>query len=296
MRKWDGIEAFIAVVRHGSFTAAAEALNVSASHISRCVSELEAQLATPLIYRTTRRIRLSEAGESYFSQCQALLDGFVSAENNLRAHQHEPSGQLKISCATTFGERFIVPLLPEFLRTYPKLSLDLHLSNERVDLIRDGFDLAIRLGTMADSTMLARRLCDRQEYVCASAEYIARFGEPQSLADLSQHNCLLGTKSTWAFLDNGARKDLRVEGSWRCNSGPALLEAVRSGLGLAQLPDYYVAPFLKRGDLVSVLDRYRYPLSGVWLVYPKARQQLPRLKLLCDYLIEHIATQKINNC
>lgn len=294
MRHWDAIEVFVTVVERGSFTGAAEALEVSPSHISRRISELESQLGTALIYRTTRSIRLSEAGEQYHQECRHLLQSFLSAEERISQQQGEPSGLLKITCAATFGERFIAPLLPPFIQNYPKLKIDLQLTNNRVDLIRDGYDLAIRMGTLEDSSFLARRLCDRTEYLCASSAYLERQGAPHTLSELSRHNCLIGSSSSWSFLEKGVKRELRVEGNWRSNSGPAVLAAVRQGLGIAQLPDYYVEPLIKNGDLISLLDQYRYPLSGVWLVYPKVRQQLPRLKLLCDYLIESFQQGPIN--
>jgi len=286
MRRWDAIQAFVMVVQRGNFTQAAEALGVSPSHISRRVAELESHLGTPLVYRTTRSIRLSDVGEQYYEECNRLLQGFLSAEENITQQHQEPSGLLKMTCGATFGERYIAPLLPEFLKRYPKLKVELHLSNDRVDLIRDGYDLAVRLGTMEDSSLLARRLCDRTEYICASPEYLEKHGSPHTLGELSNHNCLQGSTPSWLFSENGQRREFKVEGNWRSNSGPAVLEAVKSGLGIAQLPDYYVDTLIENGELVSLLDKYFYPFSGVWLVYPKVRQQLPRLKLLCDYLIE----------
>jgi len=292
MRRWERVEAFIAVVQRGGFTAAADALGVSPSHISRLVSDLEAELGVTLLFRTTRTTRLSEAGQQYFSECEHLLQNFSHAEERLTEQLSEPSGVLKITCSTTFGERFIAPLLPAFLKQYPKLQVDLHLSNTRVDLIRDGFDLAIRLGTMKDSSLLARRLCERTEYVCASPAYFEAHGVPHTLNELQDHNCLEGTSSTWLFQENNHRREWRIKGNWKSNSGPAVLEAVKQGLGIAQLPDYYVKPLLDSGELISILNQYRYPLSGVWLVYPKARQQVPRLKLLCDYLISSFEQAK----
>lgn len=286
MRRWDAIEAFVVVVKQGSFTAAAESLGVSPSHVSRRVAELEAQLGTPLIYRTTRSIRLSDVGEQYFIECDRLIQGFIGAEQQLSKQQQEPTGLIRITSATTFGERFIAPLLPDFMQSYPKLKVELDLNNHRVDLIRDGFDLAIRLGTMEDSSLHARRLCDREEYVCASPRYLEQNGKPVTIASLADHNCIRGSNPSWLFSDKGQRKECRVDGNWRSNSGPAVLEAVKAGIGIAQLPDYYVESLLESGELVSLLDQYRYPHSGVWLVYPKMAQQLPRLKLLCDYLIE----------
>lgn len=286
MRNWDAIEAFVEVVEQGSFSAAAKKLKVSPSHMSRLVARLEADLNTPLMYRTTRKFRLSEAGEHYYQHCRDLLQGFSAAEEELSSFQAEPSGKLRVTCATTFGERFLAPQLNDFMLAYPKISLDLHLTNRQTDLITEGYDLAIRMGTLKDSSLLARRLCDRREYLCASPEYLQRFPMPHTLSELSRHNCLLGSNTFWLFSDNGQRRELRVNGNWRSNSGPALMDAVSKGLGIAQLPDYYVEPALERGELVSMLEQYRYPFSGVWLVYPQARQRSPKLQLLCDFLVE----------
>jgi len=294
MRRWDRVEAFVAVVEKGSFTAAAEHLAVSPSHVSRQVADLEAQLGTPLMFRTTRSARLSEAGEQYYQECSQLFQGFLNAEEKISEQQNEPSGDLKITCGTTFGERFISPLLPAFLQRYPKLKIYLHMSNTRVDLVRDGYDLAIRLGTLKDSSLLARRLCDRREYVCASPQYLDLYGAPHTINELSRHNCLEGSSSTWLFQEKGQRRELRISGNWRSNSGPAILEAAKQGVGIAQLPDYYVETELNEGNLVSVLDKYQYELAGVWLVYPKVQHQLPKLKLLCDYLIESFQQMRGN--
>lgn len=289
MRNWDAIEAFVEVVQQGSFSAAAKKLKVSPSHMSRLVSRLEADLSTPLMYRTTRKFRLSEAGERYYQHCSELLQRFSAAEEELAGFQAEPSGKLRVTCATTFGERFLAPQLNDFMLEYPKISLDLHLTNRQTDLIDEGYDLAVRMGTLKDSTLLARRLCARREYVCASPEYLQRFPMPHTLSELSRHNCLQGSNTFWLFSENGQRRELKVNGSWRSNSGPALMDAVSKGLGIAQLPDYYVEPALERGELVSMLEQYRYPFSGVWLVYPQARQRSPKLQLLCDFLVQRFA-------
>jgi len=287
MRRWDAIEAFVTVVREGSFSAAARRLDVSPSHISRQVASLERRLGTPLLYRTTRSIRLSEAGDQFFLQCQNLLDGFLSAEEEIRQAQTEPTGSLRVTCATTFGERFLAPPLNDFIKRYPRIQLDLHLTNRQTDLITEGYDLAVRMGSMKDSSLLSRRLCDRREYLCASPDYLQHHGVPHTLAELAGHNCLLGSNPWWLFSDNGQRREMKVSGNWRSNSGPALLDAVRKGLGIAQLPDYYVEPLLAKGELVSLLEQYRYPFSGVWLVYPQARQRSAKLQLLNEFLIEH---------
>ncbi|GHD40796.1 DNA-binding transcriptional regulator, LysR family [Marinobacter persicus] len=289
MKHWDAIEAFIAVVQEGSFSAAARRLGVSPSHISRQVAGLEKRLGTPLLYRTTRSIRLSEAGETYFQQCHSLMEGFISAEEELRQAQQKPAGSLRVTCATTFGERFLAPALNDFVTRYPDIQLDLHLTNRQTDLVSEGYDLAVRMGSLKDSSLLSRRLCDRREYLCASPAYLQRHGMPHTLAELAHHNCLLGSNTWWLFSENGQRRELKVTGNWRSNSGPALLDAVRKGLGIAQLPDYYVEPLLARGELVSMLEQYRYPFSGVWLVYPQAKQRSVKLKVLNEFLIERFS-------
>ncbi|WP_191602373.1 LysR family transcriptional regulator [Marinomonas algicola] len=286
MKNWESMEAFIEVVRQGSFSAAAIKLDVSASHISRLISQLEADLGTTLLFRTTRRIRLSEAGELYYQHCRDLPEALSSAEEMISTLNQAPIGAFKMTCATTFGERYIAPLMNDFLLDHPKIDLDFHLTNRAVDLIEEGFDLAIRMGSMKDSSHLSRRLCDRVEYLCASRHYIDQYGMPHTLTELTKHRCLIGSKNHWLFQQNGQRKEVKVSSQWRSNSGPALLDAVRKGLGIAQLPDYYVNEDIANGKLIALLPQYQYPYSGVWLVYPKARQPSPKLQAICDYLIQ----------
>lgn len=286
MKNWEAMEAFVEVVRQGSFSAAAIKLSVSASHISRLVTQLESELGSTLLFRTTRRIRLSEAGELYYQHCRGLPAALSSAEEVISSLNQAPIGAFKMTCATTFGERYIAPVMNDFLTTHPKIELDLHLTNRAVDLIEENYDLAIRMGAMKDSSLLSRRLCDRKEFLCASREYIDQFGMPHTLSELSKHKCLIGSKSHWLFQQNGQRKEVKVSSQWRSNSGLALLDAVKKGLGIAQLPDYYVQEEFDSGRLVPLLSQYQYPYSGVWLVYPKVHHPSPKLKAICDYLID----------
>ena len=292
MKNWEAMEAFIEVVRQGSFSAAASQLNVSPSHISRLITQLESELSCTLLFRTTRRIRLSEAGELYYQHCRGLPETLSSAEEVVSTLNQAPVGAFKMTCATTFGERFIAPLMNDFLISHPKIELDLHLTNREVDIIEEGYDLAIRMGSLKDSSHLSRRLCEREEFLCASKEYVAQHGIPHTLAELSKHHCLSGSKNYWLFQQNGQRKEVKTQSSWRSNSGPALLDAVRKGLGIAQLPDYYVKEDLARGQLIALLPQYQYPYSGVWLVYPKVRHSSPKLQRICDYLIQHVQNSK----
>jgi len=289
MNRWEGIEAFVAVVRHGSLSAAARELNVSASHVSRLISFLEKQLDAQLLYRTTRQVSATEVGRVYFEQCRHLLEGFGAADDLVRDYQGTPKGLLRISCGTVFGEHIIAPLLNDFMLLHPQLELDLHLSNRSVDLISEGFDVAIRMGVLRDSSLVARRLIARREYICAAADYFERNPRPHTLQELSSHNCLIGSNDQWKVQVGGKTKELRVSGNWRANSGLAIVDAVRKGLGVAQLPDYYVEQYLESGELVPVLREYEVHDGAVWAVYPQSRHLSPKVRQLVDYLQQRFA-------
>lgn len=289
MQHWDRVEAFVEVIRGGSFAAAARQLQVSNSHISRLVSQLEQQLGTQLLYRTTRQIRLTDTGALYFDSCRQLFDGFKEAELLLNHHQGQPAGLLKITAATTFGDRYIAPLVNDFALMYPQIKVSMHFSNRQVDLIDEGFDVGIRMGVLKESTLIARRLCDRKEYLVGSPAYFSRHPAPETLSDLERHNCLIGSRGSWLLSQNGSRKDLVVRGNWQANSGPGLLDAALKGMGIAQLPDYYVDEHLASGRLRSVLDSYRYQDTGVWVVYPQQRYLAPKVRFFIDFLVERFA-------
>lgn len=288
MQRWDRIEAFVEVVRLGTFSAAARQLKVSNSHVSRLIGQLENQLSTQLLYRTTRQIRLTDAGERYYEHCHTLFEGFREAEAAISDFQARPRGVLKLTAGGYFGERYIAPLANDFQRLHEGLELSLHFTNRRVDLVDEGYDLAIRTGVLKDSSLIARRLCPRREYVVATPEYLARAGVPQCPEDLHRHDCLMGSRDTWMLQENGLRRDIRVRGRWRGNSGLALLDAALKGLGLAQLPDYLVEDALAAGQLVAVLDDCRHRDTAVWAVYPRHRHLSPKVRQFVDYLVEHL--------
>lgn len=289
MQRWDRIEAFVEVVRLGGFSAAANHLQVSASHISRLVSQLEQQLGSQLLYRTTRHTSLTDSGALYYERCRQLFEGFREAEQLLDAQQASPTGLLRITAAATYGERYIAPLVNDFHARYPRLRVHMHFTNRQVELIEEGFDVAIRMGVLKDSTLVARRLCDRREYVVGSPAYFARNPQPHTLAELQQHNCLLGSREHWLFSDKGQRRELVVSGNWHANAGPAILDAALKGIGLAQLPDYYVQDYIARGELQSVLDHYQLRDTGVWAVYPQQRYLAAKVRLFVDFLVERFA-------
>jgi len=284
MDNWLGINEFVAVVETQSFTKAAEHLNTSVAQISRKVASLEKRLSSKLLLRTTRKITVTEAGAHYFQHCQSLVEGLKQAEVALSNLSDLPQGLLKITAPITYGEQIIAPLLNEFMSQYPALKLQLILSNQTLDLVTENIDLAIRIGQLEDSTMMAKKLSQRQLHVCASPTYIAHYGMPFSLSELSNHNCLVGSSPLWAFSEQGTERNLRINGNIQCNSGFALLDAAMRGIGLVQLPDHYVQEALKKGQLIECLSNYRSPLQAISAVYPNNRYLTVKIKLLLAFL------------
>lgn len=282
--QWQGVNEFVAVYETNSFTSAGKQLNCSTAQISRQVNALENRLGSKLLYRTTRKVSATEAGKIYYQHCRQILDALQDAEQALTDLQTSPKGKLKVTAPVAYGESHITPLLNNFVLKYPDLELECQLTNQTVDLIDEGFDLAIRLGRLNDSSMIARKLSSRRLHVCATPSYLARKGEPHTLSELSHHSCLRGTLDYWRFKSKGLERNLRIEGKIRCNSGHALLDAALKGLGIVQLPDYYVDKALNTGQLVSLLTPFQCEDEGIWALYPQNRLLSPKVRLLVDYL------------
>jgi DNA-binding transcriptional LysR family regulator len=289
---WEGLDEFVAVAECGQFTAAAERLGVSSSHVSRQIARLEERLQTRLLYRSTRKVALTEAGQTFLHHCQRLQDGREEALRAVTDLTREPKGLLRMTCAVAYGERFIAPLVTRFMEEYPQLRVDIELTNNTLDLVHEGMDLAIRLGRLQESRLVAARLAPRKMYLCASPAYLERYGRPHSVSELARHNCLVGSSDSWLLQQNGREFSQRVQGNWRCNSGQAVLDAALRGAGLCQLPDYYVLEHLKRGALVSLLDAHQPPNTAVWALYPQQRHLSPKVRKLVDYLKAGLASRE----
>ncbi|MBE4593072.1 LysR family transcriptional regulator [Vibrio navarrensis] len=289
MASWEGVSEFVAVAETGSFTQAAKRLVTSVANVSRRIALLEERLGVKLLLRTTRKVSLTEAGQVYYQQCRALLEGLEQAELTVTQMQQTPRGKLKVTAPVTYGEQKIAPLLNDFLLQHPKLELELVLTNQKLDLIEQGVDVAVRLGQLDDSSFIARRLSNRHLYVCATPDYLAQCGTPHTLSELTKHSCLVGTYDHWRFKENQQSRSIRVKGRLSCSSGVVLLDAVIKGMGLAQLPDYYVEEYLLSGRLVEVLPSYRDDREGVWALYPQNRHLSPKVRLLVDYLAQHLS-------
>ena len=285
---WQGINEFVYVAESESFTQASNKMAISTAQVSRQVSALEKRLSTKLFYRTTRKVSLTEEGHVFYQHCRNLLDGLHEAERAITNLQPEPQGKIKLTVPVTYGEQFILPLVNDFLNLYPKVDVYAQVTNQQVDLVEEGFDLAIRLGKLNDSSMMARKLGQRKNFVCASRDYISRKGAPHTLSELNNHSCLLGTLDYWHFKEASRTRNIRVLGRLRYNNGPALVDAALKGLGIVQLPDYYVEQHIHSGKLVSLLDNYREPDEGIWALYPQNRNLSPKIKWLVDFLIKHL--------
>lgn len=290
MNRWENIEAFVRVVECGSFSRAAELMAVSKSHISRQISGLENRLDAQLLNRTTRKVTLTEVGKAFYLRCNDILNTLEDAEQAVIDLQEKPRGRLRITVAGAFGEDFITPAAVDFMQRHPGLSIELEFTNRLVDLISEGYDLAIRAGTLKDSSLIARRIANRELLICGAPEYFERQGRPESIADLINHNCLLGTLPTWRFREGSRNFDLKVEGNWRSNNGRALLHAARAGLGLTQLPTFYIRQDLDNGLLETVLDEFRPIDTAIYAVYPHNRHLSAKVRLFVNYLAEQFVT------
>jgi DNA-binding transcriptional LysR family regulator len=290
--RWDGIDEFTAVAEQASFSAAAKRLGLSTSAVSREIAKLEDRLQTRLLNRTTRRVELTDAGRDFLDRCRRLIDERDEALAAVQPDDSAPRGLLRMTCSVSYGERFVAPAVNRFARAHPELSIELDLDNRLRDLVGDGYDLAVRFGHLTDSRLIARRVASRRLILCASPEYLIRRGAPRAVSELSAHNLLTGSSEFWRFSEGGREVNFRPQGRWRCNSGAAVLDAAIHGLGLCQLPDFYVREALDDGRLTSLFDDQRPPDEGVWAVYPHRRHAPPKVRLMIDHLRETLAPMK----
>jgi DNA-binding transcriptional LysR family regulator len=259
--KLEELTAFLEVARRGSFIRAAERLDVSVSVISRSVAALENRPGVRLLQRTTRRVGLTEAGKTYFNRCETLVAELASADLEATAQTAQLRGQLRVSVATGLGMTHLVPALPEFLSRHPELRLDLHVSNRFVDLIEERFDVAIRVGTLSDSRLVARRLAPNRRLLAASAAYRSAHALPEHPDELKGHPCLVldvgEHPDRWDLCRRSTTVSVAVDSVLRCNQAPALLEACRAGAGIALLPAFMLSAEFAAHRLLQVLPGQR---------------------------------------
>lgn len=291
MGRWEGIEEYICVVESGSFTAAAEQMGVSKSYVSKQVSQLEDRLGVRLLQRTTRRLTLTESGNTFFGYCKDMSDQFERAESTLSDMQQSPKGTLRLALNSRYGTHYMAAAVAEFSRKYPDLTVEVHSTFQDVDLLTGSYDLTVRYDKLEDSSLVARRLGGHSLALCASPEYWEQHGEPQSPDDLAHHNCLATPDRFWLF-NTPDRRDLlkvKVAGNWISEDGANLLAAAKASIGIAQLPEFYIAEALAKGELVKLTqqDWSRY-YRIAWAVYPNTRHLSAKVRFFIDFLVLYL--------
>jgi DNA-binding transcriptional LysR family regulator len=293
------IELFCLAAEAGSFTAAAHTAGVTPAAVSRSISRLEKRFGVRLFVRSTRSIRLTEGGKSYFEQSRAALNQLVEAERRVTGEQVQPSGTLRISVPTTYGHHRLLPLLPLFRAKYPLIKLEVHISNRNVDFREENFDLAIRFRSPPDSTMIARHLEDATLVVVASPAYLKRAGVPCKLTDLEQHECIQfnlpssGRRIPWLFNEDGSEKEIFLSGNYSCTEDVlAGVTLAKADAGLFQTYKFIVKKELADGSLVEVLAAFGGCSRPLSLLYPHGRLLPSRVRAIVDFMVEQTALLK----
>ncbi|MBQ49547.1 MAG: LysR family transcriptional regulator [Zetaproteobacteria bacterium] len=292
MTRWDGIDEFREVVENGSFTGAAQKLGVSKSYISKQMKALEERFGARLVNRTTRQMTLTEAGEIFFQQCKKMTAQFDDTESLISQLQNAPLGNLKIGLNGTYGVRYMATAIAAFSNLHPQLNLEVTSETRDVDLTAEGYDMAIRYGELEDSSHLrARRLGSHNLYLCATPDYLEKHGKPRGIKELKSHNCLSGPSRQWYFSSQGGTIKLKVEGNWNCEDGATLMAGVLGGVGIGQLPDFYIQKEVEAGRLVIIQDQWAQFNRVAWAIYPHSRHLSAKVRLLIKFLSEYIDDQ-----
>lgn len=290
----DGIPLFVALVKHGSFTRTAESTGHSKSYISKEINRLEERLGVRLLNRTTRSLSLTPEGRYYHSQCLQVLDDVEAATQTLSGQQTEPTGQLKVGCPLSFGLSRLRPVLSEFTRTYPKITLEIILDDRRADIVQEGFDVMIRASTrLEDSSLIARRIYTAESVTLASPDYLEQWGTPTSPLDLTRHKLLcysnLNNPTLWSYTDHqGTDVSVRVNSTVLTNSSELELSLCLDGQGITRLPKFYLNNELETGQLVELFTDYQKPQVDVFLIYPSRKHMSSKVRCFIDFMTEKL--------
>ena len=285
-----GLREFVAVVEHGGFTAAANALEVSTSFVSRQVMRLEDRLDTRLLHRTTRTVRLSEMGRIYYERSREILDQLAALESDMADLQQHPKGRVRITAPGFYAERYVAPVLIEFAAKYPEVTIELDTRMQLVDIVEEGYDLAIRMSAPADSSLVARKVATRRMMVCASPAYLGRHGRPENPEELRGHNCLTLPDMPWRFTYPDAIRTVKVRGGLTSDNGRALVAAAVRGIGLVRFAEYYMWDELSGGELEPVLEGFEVQDAATWIMYPDRHHLPTRVRYLIDFLVDRLRT------
>jgi len=284
------IRVFTVVARNASFTKAAEQLGLATQTVSKYVKALEDDLDVQLFDRTTRKVSLNITGKAYLERCLDLLDQFDEVDSAVKSQHGSPKGNIRLSAPTSFGERHIVPALRDFQLAHPQITVELSLTNRRVSLIDEGFDLVIRIGQLPDSSMIARKLMNMRVSVFSSPEYLQKHGRPETPYDLKEHNCYVDSNlrqgKHWPFLIEGEEIKVDVSGIFKSNSPASICEMVLAGMGIGMCPMYIISKHLVAGRLITLFDDMEAIQFGVYAIYPHRKHLSARVRTLIDFLAE----------
>ena len=286
----DLIRTYLAVVDTDSFTRAGQKLGKSKALVSKHVSELEARLGARLLHRTTRSIGVTELGRAYYERAQQILADFDNLEEHIRSDSGSPRGMLKLTAPQTLGEMAVMEMATAFHRKHSAVALDILLADRTVDLVAEGFDVALRVAAMTDSSLIARKLCDMRIPLCASPGYLKQAGTPTTPEDLVQHHCIVDTnirwRESWRFERNGTTVVIKVRPSFSVNSASAVRDALIGGIGIGFCPEFAIANEVRAGRLVTLFDELVPPTHGVFLVYPHRNHLSAKVRAFLDFAID----------
>lgn len=288
----DDLRIYVATVDERSFTAAADKLQLSKQFVSRRVMALESDLAVRLLVRNTRKLAVTDLGQELYERAKRILADVADAEQAMSSQRANPRGLLRVSAPMSFGTAHLSPLVADFMRANHEVRVDVELSDRVVDLIGEGFDMAIRIGTLADSTLIAQKLADIRMCVCCSPAYATARRLPALPDDLARHPCLLygqESRTGWEFVVDGARRTVDVRGPLRANNGEVIRDAAVAGLGIALLPQFIVSPALSDGRLIELLDSFPSPPLALYAVYPKHRESATTVRAFVQFLRQRFA-------
>lgn len=296
MDLFSAMKSYAQVVELGSFVRAAERLGLSTTAVSRQVADLEAHLNTRLLHRTTRKLRLTESGQAFYGRCVQLLNDLDEAEQEAAGATGTPCGTLKLTASVNFGVREVAPAIAEFAMQNPDLKFDVQLSDRVVDLVEEGFDLAIRIGRPGSENLVARKLGEISLVVCAAPEYLKQHGIPQTIEDLADHRCMTYEyslpRSQWRLLDqDGVEHVVHINGNMHSNNGELLAEAAARGGGIVLQPEFIVAPYLQAGRLVALLPQYQPTRLAVYAVYPSRKHLSAKVRVFVEFMLARFSAQ-----
>lgn len=284
----DCMKAFAAVAETGSFTEAARRLRLSRALVSKYVARLEDRLGARLLSRTTRTVSLTETGHAYRERCMTILDQLEQAEAVAASGQIEPHGMLRLSAPRTFGERHLVGAVADFIAAHPNIEMTIDFNDRFVNLIEEGYDVAVRIGRLADSSLIARRLTGVPIRIVASSAYLGAAGRPSRPEDLAGHECIIDTNLArdrrWTFADGDRRIDVAVGGRIATNSAEAVWNLALAGAGIARIPDFEIGPDIAEGRLVALLEDFSSPQIAAYAVYPQGRFVPAKTRAFVDHL------------